>query len=194
MSSPYSRNLKTILKNRKAKEKKSCDNLARTLRLNDRALRMLETVGKALSDEGVAIATWNGKLKGCGERLTAGKKGRSDAIRLIKKADRKYTQVASALNFALNELGAISKTCRDYSAEMTQLRADVSEFVLDTVDEINEVTAEARDRARGHPAPKGATGGARIVTSLFRLYDDREPCKTKRKRGSRKKRQAGATR
>ena len=88
------------------------------------------------------------------------------------------------------------------STEIKKLKDNMKEFVDDTVEELNKITLEARTwkfstskkrrkisdlNESKNPLSEKSSSNDILVTSLFRLYDDKENTKKTTKRKKRKK-------
>ena len=205
--------LKNLIKKRRSNAMALNANMQGIERKNHQLGQLITQITTIFENEHKNTIHWNEELKMCKDRILKGSKKsinskqKNEILDLIKKCDEKMDCIYRAMNQTLNHFIRERKQYETRKSEVEKLKSSLSEFVDETIEELNNITLEVRsvrytksnkeepaikkrkkeDSLKGYKVPTKIESKKEepvLVTSLFKLYNNKnaEPKKRTKKR------------
>lgn len=168
-------NLKRLIKERKRKAQVLKTNLQGLAHKKQSYVDVLKTIYGILEGEKQKSLHWNKRLLDCKECVVKKRGPTKDVIDIIKELDEKADKLARIANVVLNQISKEENTVQKDIDELSRVKESVSEFVNDTLHEVNTVTAEARATRYEETGSSGFLLGEKAVTSKKRKLNYGRP-------------------
>ena len=149
---------------------------------------LLKEMQDVLQGRKAGARAWNKQLAGCNELLLASRASATFAQvhTAVKRLDEKVRKVATTLNGMLAHIARQDAGAKLRSDEIADMRESLEEFVSDTLEEVNRMTAEVRQTRNEAAALASATGikldtfasaapskaPKVLIATMFRLYEN----------------------